>query len=1201
MNNLDDSLLFKQLREANTNDLTARTNLIATVRTVIDRAEWISAQIVRTMPQYTLHDQRHLLNVLGLMEELLSEEVRTQFTPLECALCILTAFTHDLGMALSQEEQDKISDSASDSEEKQAYLQHRARFSAELREIEDLRKNNRHDDAAMIEGHIRAEYVRRTHANDAHAKARLRDWFRRLKEETRNERLFYYGNYVFEDDLVLIGISHNQNTNWLREQFVKQNQEDAFLIMAQSERVNRAFPGLLLRLADYMDFDATRTPEILYRNFGVDNAISIQEWKKHLAITGRDFKKIDHNLYFQYEALNCQSPVVEKTIHEFVRDIDTEVKKVRDELRKQARVLPDDARQVYSLNSIQLPDSVMARVEPNKIEGQPCYIYHDLEFRLDQDEILQLLMGQRLYGDPTLCIRELLQNALDAVQMRDLRLKILREDHEAPVEPTDRLPSGEEFGVWLTWGQDKKGREFIRVRDNGIGMTEEVLKNFFAQVGKSYYRSPQFKREQELMRGQNLLATPISQFGIGVLSCFMIGDRLEVRTRPGKAVAEERKSYDMTLLGPGSLFWMKQGTLDTQGTEVTLYLKQGYKLSFDKSETLRELRQHFGYEKNKNEEEPQAGEAPAPSEEPILVDPALIAGQQVLYPLFPIWMKPENAKEEPLRLDERFHLDILYPLPVDAIKQEAQKWDCPVERLEGIGWRVFDWEDSNGAEATGSRIRLVYPSTDRDNLNSETLDINFQNTKRCTVDECASLFEEQKTGQEQVISIKGMRVEDIGVLSSLIPFFPSVGTRIWIDLRGEAAPSLTADRKTVLADGANWKENAIAVFHRWRDAIQIKINRNPSAQKYWRYLISWSSDWALSVDRTNKKDKDYVILNLLRQSTASWEEDPVNLWRWRLHQAVGQKYRLPAWDNPLPYLRGMPDGLTIYSHIFPNFFLCEPSNALVVSLRDAYRLIDVFASGRKEDQFYSIAYELCTGYKEIFNITGLPRDIDHDKFIKSTLFMAIFFHLLPEMLQPNLESSFPLLDCFTLSGRVGDGILSAPTILRFSLSSDGYTVRPTLPEQNELANVDRLGYDLVFPMTGVPLGVLRRDCPEWISERGFRALGTLPFFFSADPQWVARADELRRVFNVSQIYALFPVFGLWGTPFVEWQSEDWAQRCLSGLWIIETGEVVWAKGVHHVSNMPKIGKPLSVIANGGPLPVATGASGRRGKGRRGRR
>ena len=43
----------------------------------------------------------------------------------------------------------------------------------------------------------------------------------------------------------------------------RQGQHDDFSSSSGAEWVNLAFPGLLLRLADIMDFDASRTPRIL--------------------------------------------------------------------------------------------------------------------------------------------------------------------------------------------------------------------------------------------------------------------------------------------------------------------------------------------------------------------------------------------------------------------------------------------------------------------------------------------------------------------------------------------------------------------------------------------------------------------------------------------------------------------------------------------------------------------------------------------------------------------------------------------------------------------------------------------------------------------------------------------------------------------------------------------------------------------------
>ncbi|MCH7559885.1 MAG: ATP-binding protein [Thaumarchaeota archaeon] len=60
----------------------------------------------------------------------------------------------------------------------------------------------------------------------------------------------------------------------------------------------------------------------------------------------------------------------------------------------------------------------------------------------------------------------------------------------------------------------------LTVSDNGIGMDEYIIRTYFARIGLSYYRSPDFK-------GQ---FSPISEFGIGILSTFMIAEFIEVES-----------------------------------------------------------------------------------------------------------------------------------------------------------------------------------------------------------------------------------------------------------------------------------------------------------------------------------------------------------------------------------------------------------------------------------------------------------------------------------------------------------------------------------------------------------------------------------------------------------------------------------------------------------------------------------------------
>ncbi len=79
-----------------------------------------------------------------------------------------------------------------------------------------------------------------------------------------------------------------------------------------------------------------------------------------------------------------------------------------------------------------------------------------------------------------------------------------------------REPDGreEELRVTLDWGTDEEtGQQWLRVTDNGVGMTEEVIKNYFTQIGKSYYRSPEFNQERAAMKATGEVVSPISLSG----------------------------------------------------------------------------------------------------------------------------------------------------------------------------------------------------------------------------------------------------------------------------------------------------------------------------------------------------------------------------------------------------------------------------------------------------------------------------------------------------------------------------------------------------------------------------------------------------------------------------------------------------------------------------------------------------------------
>ena len=772
----DKSRFWKQIKKYE-GDKTTIDGLKASIRKVAENSKNISDLIVRYLPQYTLHNETHILNVLSIMDALVPNEVMEKLTPLECALCIMSAYTHDLGMALTDSEYSKITDDDNDTPERQKFLRFRDGFGEEIRQIERWKKKSG-DDATkrieLIEGHILASYIRDTHANEN--VNRVEDWLNNIMNIAKNESLFYYNNYDYKHDLALIDISHGKSVNWLRNQYYD-NDRDNFCLLVGDENVNLAFPALLLRLADIMDFDATRTPKILFRHIGIENEKSILKWRKHLSVTGWHMKIREKNPQIKYSA-RCENPVHHKSVLDFFNVIDQEIKAVREELSIQYRRLDeDDWRYEFGL-----PAEIQRDVHPEGHPHNPKYIYEDIEFRLDQDEVHQLLLGESLWGDPSLCIRELLQNSLDALQMRDLRLKIQNEG-ENPSEPVDILKKGEELKVTLTWGHDEElDQDYILVKDNGIGMTKEIITKYFTQIGKSFYRSPDFEREKKMMGDKGLLATPISIFGIGILSCFMIGDRLQVRTRPGGSNDDDRKAYDITISGPGSLFWLKEGTLDHEGTEVKIFLKKEYKIRHEPEYLIDRLKEHFSYKAVDRDRKDK--------ENKHIVDPALIAGSHVVWSLYSVEVITPSG-ELIFRIDDSFYPENLTPIDRSKLLKKANEWGCPENYIGDVKWGIWDWTD----DVTGSRIRLWFPQNYRPDNGCKLPVDPPEDMELCRQDELsafaeAQLYETNTTliNNRILIMVKGVYVKNTSVCENVISVENGVGSIIWIDLRGNAAP-----------------------------------------------------------------------------------------------------------------------------------------------------------------------------------------------------------------------------------------------------------------------------------------------------------------------------------------------------------------------------------------------------------------------------
>ena len=143
------------------------------------------------------------------------------------------------------------------------------------------------------------------------------------------------------------------------------------------------------------------------------------------------------------------------------------------------------------------------------------------------------LLIRPLYGDdPSFGVRELMQNAVDAVREREYFQK--QNSEYAKAKFRDQKA---DVVIWLSELHSKDKTAWLEVSDRGIGMTEKVLTNYFLTAGASYRRSEQWQQifersdlppDKTKPRAQVLRT---GRFGVGALAAFLIGEVMEVETR----------------------------------------------------------------------------------------------------------------------------------------------------------------------------------------------------------------------------------------------------------------------------------------------------------------------------------------------------------------------------------------------------------------------------------------------------------------------------------------------------------------------------------------------------------------------------------------------------------------------------------------------------------------------------------------------
>jgi molecular chaperone HtpG len=152
-----------------------------------------------------------------------------------------------------------------------------------------------------------------------------------------------------------------------------------------------------------------------------------------------------------------------------------------------------------------------------------------------------------LYSDHEIFLRELISNAVDAIQ----KLKAIASvgDFQGTID---------ESPIRVTVDKKKKT---ITVSDNGIGMTTEELDKYLNQIAFS-------SANDFLDKYKDQLNSIIGHFGLGFYSSFMVSDKVEVIT---KSYIDGAQAVKWTCDGSPE-FSIDEVKKDQRGTDVILYI-----------------------------------------------------------------------------------------------------------------------------------------------------------------------------------------------------------------------------------------------------------------------------------------------------------------------------------------------------------------------------------------------------------------------------------------------------------------------------------------------------------------------------------------------------------------------------------------------------------------------------------------------------
>ena len=216
--------------------------------------------------------------------------------------------------------------------------------------------------------------------------------------------------------------------------------------------------------------------------------IKIEENKFHENVPApRIIVKSDADRRSAYVELLCNDATAHKMAVLFIKEFDLLINKFEDYFK------------IIGLKLYYL----LPRIDKDRMKNT----LDNYNFEAYIPTLIPLLTGDNIYSSKVVFARELIQNSIDAISVREAK---------------DEKDFSKEISIELK--RDENGKRYFKIVDRGTGMDRYKIERYFTSIGRSFYSGEEYE-------DLNISYKPISSFGIGFLSSFMVCQEIDVKTK----------------------------------------------------------------------------------------------------------------------------------------------------------------------------------------------------------------------------------------------------------------------------------------------------------------------------------------------------------------------------------------------------------------------------------------------------------------------------------------------------------------------------------------------------------------------------------------------------------------------------------------------------------------------------------------------